>query len=61
MRLQRNGIILRVRLGVVALIPPRAQIVSNSEWVREITLGGEDGLALLMAWISYVVAMEFKR
>jgi hypothetical protein len=61
MRLQRNGIILRVRLGVVELIRLRDQIVSNSEWVWEITRGGEDELALMMVRISYVVAMEFKR
>ena len=60
MRLQRNGIILRARLGVVALMRLR-EIVSNSEWGREITQGGEEELALMLVRISYVMAIEFKR
>ena len=37
------------------------EIVSNSEWGREITQGGEEELALMLVRISYVMAIEFKR
>ena len=61
MRLQRNGIILRARLGVVELMRLRDQIVSNSKWVWETTRGGEDELALMLVRIGSMVAMKFKR